>query len=107
MEIFTGSYAEFQAMRKQRDLEKKPPRRKRSPKPTKQKEKRIKVDLGEIEARISDLESQMSLISTALNKAGDDFEHIRELGAKYATLEKALAEQMALWEQAANQEEQA
>jgi ATP-binding cassette subfamily F protein 3 len=107
MEIFTGSYAEYQIVRKQRDLKRKATRKRVPAKRAKPKEKKVKVNLEEIEARISDLEGQLSSISESLIQAGDNIERVRELGAEYATLEKAIAEEMARWEQAANHQDEA
>jgi ATP-binding cassette subfamily F protein 3 len=107
MEIFTGRYAEYQVVRKQRDLKRKATRKRVPAKRAKSKEKKVKVNLEEIEARITDLEGQLSSISEALIQAGGNIERVRELGAEYATLEKVIAEEMTLWEQAANHQEQA
>ena len=107
MEIFTGGYAEYQQVRKQRILEKKSSRKIAPSKVTTTKKKEVKINLEEIEARIADLEDQLSRVSEALVQAGDDLERVRELGAEYATLEKAIAEEMEIWEHAANYEEHA
>jgi ATP-binding cassette subfamily F protein 3 len=107
MEIFTGGYAEYQQVRKQRILEKKSSRKIAPSKVTTTKKKEVKINLEEIEARIADLENQLSRVSEALVQAGDDVERVRELGAEYATLEEAIAKEMEIWEHAANYEEHA
>jgi ATP-binding cassette subfamily F protein 3 len=107
MEIFRGGYAEYQQVRKQRALEKKSSRKTIPSKATKTKKKEVIINLEEVEARIADLEDQLSRVSEALVQARDDLERVRELGAEYATLEKAIAEEMEIWEHAANHEEHA
>jgi len=105
MEIFSGGYAEYQQVRKQRVLDKKSSRKTTPLKTTTTKKMEVKINLEEIEARIADLEDQLSRVSEALVQAGDDLERVRELGAEYANLEKAIAEEMEIWEHAANYEE--
>jgi len=107
MEIFAGGYDEYQQVRKQRALEKKATRKTAPSKPIQPKEKKVKIDLEEIETRISDLEEQLSRVSDALVQAGGDLKRVRELGAEYATLEKAITEDLEIWEQAANHQEPA
>jgi ATP-binding cassette subfamily F protein 3 len=106
MEIFTGGYQEYLEIRKQRSLEKRTVRKQTSARPV-PKKKRAKVNLEDIESRISSLEQQLAILSDELVKAGDDIERVRELGKQYATVEDALREYLAIWERLANHQEHA
>jgi ATP-binding cassette subfamily F protein 3 len=106
MEIYTGGYAEYLEARAQRSLEKKATRKLDSRKSTQPRQKKIKIDLEQIELVISDLERQLDLISEELVRAGDDIDRVKVLGTHYAMVEEALREQLAVWEEAANHQEQ-
>jgi ATP-binding cassette subfamily F protein 3 len=107
MEIFNGGYEEYQFMKTQRREKKKAVRRSSSSERSKPKKKLVKVNLEQIESRISELEAELARVSKALIQAGDDVDRVRKLGAEYATLEKAIAEEMAIWEEAADGQEHA
>ena len=106
MEIFTGGYQEYLEIRKQRSLEKRTAQKQTYARPV-PKKKKVKVNLEDIETRISSLEQQLAILSDELVKAGDDIERVRELGKHYATVEDALREYLAIWERLANHQEHA
>jgi ATP-binding cassette subfamily F protein 3 len=107
MEIFSGGYDEYQFVKKQRIEKKKAARKSPSSERSKPKKKLVRVNLEEIESRISELEAELARVSKALVQAGEDVDRVRKLGAEYATLEKAIAEEMAIWEAAADGQEHA
>ncbi len=107
LEIYPEGYNQYLEVRTQRSIEKKASRKPVSRRSTQQRKKTAKLDLVEIEMIISDLEERLNLLSEELIKAGDDIDRVKELGTQYAILEEALREQLAIWENAANLQEQA
>ena len=62
---------------------------------------RSPVEKRAVEARIEELEDELSQVVHQLDQAGDDLEQVRLLGSRYAELETDLEAQVAIWERLA------
>jgi ATP-binding cassette subfamily F protein 3 len=98
LQVFHGGYSAYQAHKLEVDNEvqkkdEKPRSQKKSP-----QKKGSKVDLHNVEARITNLENALVELGQELEGAGERVEDVVELGERYGALENELQLQLELWE---------
>jgi len=98
LEVFMGGFEIYLRARQQiTEARKAHPATRITRRPTEMKPRSL-VEKRVIEARIEELEDELSQVVHQLDQAGDDLEQVRLLGNRYAELEADLEAQVAIWE---------
>jgi len=101
LEVFMGGFETYLRARQQiTEARKAHPATRINRRPTEMKP-RSPVEKRAVEARIEELEDELSQVIHELEQAGDDLEQVRLLGSRYAELEADLEAQVAIWERLA------
>ena len=101
LEVFVGGFEAYVETRQQMTEARKAHPATRTNQRPKEVKLRSPVQKRAVEARIEELEDELSQVVHQLDQAGDDLEQVRLLGSRYAELEADLEAQVAIWERLA------
>jgi len=101
LEVFVGGFEAYSKVRQQMTEARKPHPATRTNRRPKEVKLRSPVEKRAVEARIEEIEDELSQVVHQLDQAGDDLEQVRLLGSRYAELEADLEAQVAIWERLA------
>ena len=96
-----GGFEAYSKVRQQMTEARKPHLATRTDRRPKEVKLRSPVEKRAVEARIEEIEDELSQVVHQLDQAGDDLEQVRLLGSRYAELEADLEAQVAIWERLA------
>jgi ATP-binding cassette subfamily F protein uup len=104
MEVFKGSYSEFRGIKESRAAEKNQQTQKtvlrddeaeeHPPKLSWKEQKRLE----ELEIQIAELERDLQILSSSLQKPVGDYQRVQEIGVRFSKKQKQLEDLMAEWE---------
>ena len=101
LEVFVGGFEAYLKARQQMTEARKAHPAIRTNRHPKEMRLRSPVEKREVEARIEELEDELSQVVNQLDQAGGDLLQVRRLGIRYAELEANLEAQVAIWERLA------
>jgi ATP-binding cassette subfamily F protein 3 len=100
LQVISGGYSAYVEHRQAQRAEENP----KDPEPLERTGRAVrkvsKIDMQKIEARIATLEAELESITVEMDLFQDDVEKVIALGERYAKVEQALDEALALWERA-------
>ena len=98
LEVFVGGFKAYLDARQQMKEARKAHPATRTNRRRKEVKLRSSIEPRVVEARIEELEDELSQVVNQLDQAGGDLEQVRLLGSRYAELEADLEAQVAIWE---------
>ena len=102
LSIFKGGYSEYTTAQVQLIRRNQVEKAVGKKAPSKKRNKMEEISLDTIEKRVASIEQELNEISVKLMEASQDYEQVRGLSERYATLEQELQRYLEVWERFAS-----